>query len=78
MGDASLQRAPRLGPSILMGLVALGILLPAEIAGALWVRRLGFHEYMESFTTGPGVISSMMFLLFAVMPALVARLERRY
>jgi hypothetical protein len=62
---------PRLGPSILVGLVALGILLPAEIAGALWVHRLAFDEYMESFATGPGVISSAMFLLFAAMPALV-------
>jgi hypothetical protein len=69
---------PRLGPSILVGLAAFGILLPVEIAGALWVRRLAFDEYMESFVTGPGVISLAMFLLFAAMPALVARLERRH
>jgi hypothetical protein len=65
-----------LGSTILMGLVALGILAPTEIAGALWVRRLSLNEYLASFVTAPGVISAVMFLLFAAMPSLVTLLTR--
>ena len=68
-------RVPRTLPAtISMGLVALGLLLPAEIAGALWLRRLSFQEYVASFATASSVISLIMFLLFVVMPALVGRL----
>jgi hypothetical protein len=35
-----------LGSTTLMGLVALGILVPAEIAGVLWVRGLSLREYL--------------------------------
>ena len=59
------------GATMSMGLVALGILLPAEIAGALWVRGLSLDEYLASFVTAPGVISLIMFLLFAAMPSLI-------
>ena len=62
--------------TISMGLVAVGILAVAEIAGVLWVRRLSLQEYLWSLVTGPGVISLLMFLLFAAMPTLVARIER--
>jgi hypothetical protein len=54
-----------LGSTIPMGLVALAILAPAEIAGVLWVRGLSLREYLASFVTAPGVISLVMFLLFA-------------
>ena len=57
--------------TIPMGLVALGILTPAEIAGVLWVRGLSLQEYLASFVTAPSVISLAMFLLFAAMPSLV-------
>jgi hypothetical protein len=65
-----------LGSTIAMGLVALAILLPAEIAGVLWVRRLSLKEYLASFVTAPGLISVVMFLLFAAMPSLVTLLGR--
>jgi hypothetical protein len=61
-----------LGSTIPMGVVALGILAPAEIAGVLWMRGLSLQEYLASFVTAPGVISLIMFLLFAAMPTLVA------
>jgi hypothetical protein len=67
---------PTLGSTIPMGLVALGILAPAEIAGVLWVRGLSLQEYFASFVTVPGVISAVMFLLFAAMPSLVTLLAR--
>ena len=67
---------PNLGSTIPMGLVALGILAPAEIAGVLWVRGLSLQEYLASFVTTPGVISAVMFLLFAAMPSLVTLIRR--
>jgi hypothetical protein len=65
-----------LGSTIPMGLVALGILAPAEIAGVLWVRGQSLQDYAASFVTAPGVISLVMFVLFAVMPTLVTLVRR--
>jgi hypothetical protein len=62
--------------TIPMGVVAVGILASAEIAGVLWVRGLSLKEYLASFVTAPGVISLIMFLLFAAMPTLVALILR--
>ena len=59
--------------TISMGIVAIGLLFPAEIAGIVWVRGLSFQEYLASFVTGPGVISLLMFLVFGAMPTLVTR-----
>src|SRR6266446_3636446 len=53
-----------------MGLIAIGLLFPAEIAGVVWVRGLSLQEYVASFVTAPGVISLVTFLLFAAMPTL--------
>src|SRR5438128_2441694 len=65
---------PRTLPAtISMGLIAIGLLSPAEIAGVIWVRRPSLQEYLASFLTAPGVISLLMFLLFAFMPTLVGR-----
>ena len=60
-----------LGSTIPMGLVALGILALAEIAGVLWVRGLFLENYLTSFLTTPGFISAAMFLLFAATPTFV-------
>ena len=65
-----------LGSTIPVGLVALVILAPAEIAGALWVRGQSLQDYTASFVTAPGVISLVMFVLFAVMPTLVTLVRR--
>jgi hypothetical protein len=54
-----------------IGLVALGLLIPAEIAGVVFVRGLSLHGYFASLLTAPGVISLIMLLLFAAMPALI-------
>lgn len=59
--------------TISMGPVALALLVPAEIAGVVWVRGLSLQGYFASFLTAPGVISLVMFLLFAAMPTLVTR-----
>jgi hypothetical protein len=62
-----------LGATLLLGLIAIGLLFPAEIGGVVWVRRLTLREYAASFATVPGVISLAMFLLFAAMPTLIGR-----
>lgn len=68
---------PRTRPvTISMGPVALGLLVPAEIAGVLWVRGLPLKECLASFVNTPGVIPLVMFLLFAAMPTLVTLLTR--
>ena len=64
---------PTFGSTISMGLVALGILVPAELAGVAWVRDLSLPGYLASFMTGPGLVSLFMFLLFAAMPTIVTR-----
>jgi hypothetical protein len=50
---------------------AIGLLLPAEIAGVVWVRGLSVRDYLTGFLTAPGVVSLLMFLLFAATPTLV-------
>ena len=65
-----------LATTIPMGLIAIGLLFPAEIAGVLWGRGLSLHEYLASFVTSPGVICLLMFLLFAAMPTLVMLVGR--
>jgi hypothetical protein len=62
--------------TIAMDLVALGILLPAEIMGALWLRGLSLREYLASVANVPGLISLVMFMLFAAMPTVVTLLTR--
>jgi hypothetical protein len=62
--------------TIAIGLVALGVLIPAEIAGVVFVRGLSFQDYFSSFLTAPGMISLVMFLIFTAMPSLVTLLTR--
>ncbi len=65
---------PRTLPAtISMGLIAIGLLFPAEIVGVVWVRGLSLREYLASFVTDPGIISLLIFLVFAFMPTLVGR-----
>jgi hypothetical protein len=64
------------GSTISVGLVAVGILAPAKLAGVVWVRGLSLHEYLGSFVTIPGLVSLLMFLLFAAMPTVVMRTGR--
>jgi hypothetical protein len=64
------------GATLSIGLFAIGLLFPAEIAGVVWVRGLSVQEYLARFETAPGVISLLMFLLFAAIPTLVTLLTR--
>jgi len=40
------------------------------------VRGLLFPEYVASYATAPGLVSPLMFLLFAAIPTIVARAGR--
>src|SRR6266404_3745078 len=60
-----------LGATLPMGLIGIGLLLPAEIAGLVWVRGLSLREYLASFANTTGILSLVMFLLFAAVPTLV-------
>src|SRR6202022_2024365 len=53
--------------------LAIGLLVPTEIVGVHWVRGLSVRDYLTGFLTAPGVVSLLMFLLFAAMPTLVTR-----
>ena len=59
-----------------MGCLAFGLLLLAEVAGVLWLRRLSIDDYLATFRTSPGLISLLLFVLFAVMPVIVERSGR--
>jgi hypothetical protein len=54
-----------------VGLIALALLLIAELAGARWLRRMSMSDYLTGFASTPGAISLLLFLLYAVMPMLV-------
>jgi hypothetical protein len=71
MGHSTASRSRTLPATISMGIVAIGLLLPAEIVGVHWVRGPSERDYLTGFLTGPGVVSLLMFLLFAAMPTLV-------
>ena len=47
------------GSTIPVGLVALAILAPAEIAGVLWVRGQSLQDYTASFVTAPGAFHGL-------------------
>jgi hypothetical protein len=64
---------PRHTMRALVGLVALGLLVIAELIGTQWLRGLSLADYLTGFRSLPGVITAASFLLFAAMPTLVAR-----
>jgi hypothetical protein len=59
-----------LNARLAVGLVALGILLVAELAGVRWVRGISIQEYLAGYVTPSSLISILLFLLFAAMPSL--------
>jgi hypothetical protein len=64
----------KISGTLSIGLIAIGLLFPAEIVGVVWVRGLSLREYLASFVTAPGVISLLMFLVSGAMPTLVTLL----
>jgi len=56
-----------------VGLVALGLLLVAELTFVLWLQRLTIDEYLASRDPVAGTVYIVMLGVFAIMPLLVAR-----
>ena len=63
------KAATRLG----VGFVALGLLVVAEFAVALWIRGLTIGEYFRNRDPVAGTVYVVMLAIFAVMPLFVAR-----
>ena len=62
---------------IAIGVVALAMLLVVELIGSRWVRGLSVREYLASLATAPGLISLLLFLAFAAVPALIGQPKGR-
>ena len=63
----------RFGPRLVMGLVALAVLLAAELAGSMAVRGLSPGAWLARAATLPGALSLGMFALSAALPLLLRR-----
>jgi hypothetical protein len=59
-----------------MGLIALGLVLTADIGVGLWVRGQSPAEIGAYFLSTPGRIYSASLLIFGLMPVLVNRRRR--
>jgi hypothetical protein len=57
------------GDLLAAGLVALGLLLIAEIAGSVVLRGWTLTQWLGHFTTAQGALSLVLFVAFALMPA---------
>jgi hypothetical protein len=68
---------PWLATRAVIGLVALGMLLVAEVVGARYLRGLSLADYVASFRSPPGAVTAASFLVFAAMPMLVARSDSK-
>jgi hypothetical protein len=70
-------RRPGLPPARLkrlgVGVVALALLLIAELTLVLWLRRLTIHEYIASRDPVAGTVYIGMLGAFAIMPLLLTR-----
>lgn len=66
-----------LAATISMGLIAFGLLIPAEIIGVLWIRTLSLREYLGTFLSPAGLVALLLFSLFAAMPTFVFRMDGR-
>ena len=56
-----------------MGDIALGLMMVAEFAFVLRLRGLSISEYLANRDPVSGMVYSVMLLIFAIMPYLVAR-----
>jgi hypothetical protein len=60
---------------LVIGLIGLALLIPAEIAGAISVRGFSMEAYLASLITPAGLASFALFLLFAAGPVIETRID---
>jgi hypothetical protein len=58
-----------------MGIVALALLIVAELTLVMWLRGLSVREYLANRDPLSGTVYYLTLLLFAVMPLLSAKKE---
>jgi hypothetical protein len=68
---------PALTTRAMVGHVALGLLLIAELIGAWGLRGLSLTDDLARFRSLSGAVATASFLLFAAMPMLVGRPRSR-
>ncbi len=68
-----LAAPPKPSMRLAIGLVALALLLVAELALVLWLRGLTISEYLASRDPVAGTVYIIALGVFAVMPIFVAR-----
>jgi hypothetical protein len=66
-------KSPRWTVRLGTGLIALGLMIAAEFAVLLWVRRLTFRSYLASRDPVAGTAYLFMLVVFTVMPLFVGR-----
>jgi hypothetical protein len=59
-----------------VGLIALSLLLTAELSILLWLRGLSTGDYLASRDPVSGTAYYSLLALFAMMPMLVSRIKR--
>jgi hypothetical protein len=64
---------PQVLPRLLMGFTALALLLATEAIASNLLKGWTFDQWVQHFATPDGLISLVLFLLFAAMPVLLVR-----
>jgi hypothetical protein len=59
-----------------MGLVALALLLGAELASTIWLRGVPLSLYLQGFRTPFGLISLALYQIFGLIPLTVEQGRR--
>jgi hypothetical protein len=67
---------PRLSTTLSVGFLSLGIMLFAELGMGMWLRGMSATEVFLNRDPVSGTAYYVSLLLFAAMPALLARLQR--
>jgi hypothetical protein len=65
-----------LTPWLGIGGIALALILTLDFTAVLWFRGLSFSQYIEAFDPVAGTAYFVMLGVFAVMPFVVARVNR--
>jgi len=64
---------PAFSSRLAVGCIALGLLMTTELTLVLWLRGLSIGEYLAKRDPLSGTVYYGLLVLFAFMPALVAR-----
>ena len=58
-----------------VGAIAFAMILPLELLGARFVRRMSFRDYLSSLATPSGAIGVSMFAWYALAPGVIGGLH---